>query len=305
MFFSYSRDDSELVLNLAKELRQAGADVWLDQLDIPAGQRWDSAIQNALTDADTLIVALSKTSISSDNVMDEVSYALEKDKKVIPVLLEECEIPFRIRRLQFVDLTTNYEEGIKTILSGINAESPSVPEARQKGSDAGNKRPELPGATEQEKPKNKSKAVLVGVIMLVIVGLGYAYFNFSMTSEEEPGIISDTNQQPAQSHSEDSSNMTAAPLSYNVVAVDYKLGDKNPAGSFVQINESEWRETSNLNENVFYFEELGRDKNSIFIKDGRYNIELDLEYERIVLTSIAEPESAKIYYSIVGVEYTE
>ena len=38
-FFSYSRDDSEFVLKLAKDLRAAGADVWLDQLDIGAGKR--------------------------------------------------------------------------------------------------------------------------------------------------------------------------------------------------------------------------------------------------------------------------
>ncbi|PKP40461.1 MAG: hypothetical protein CVT96_08715 [Bacteroidetes bacterium HGW-Bacteroidetes-13] len=39
IFFSYSRDDTEFVLQLAKNLRQAGADVWLDQLDISPGSR--------------------------------------------------------------------------------------------------------------------------------------------------------------------------------------------------------------------------------------------------------------------------
>ena len=31
-FFSYSRDDSEFVLKLAKDLRAASVNVWLDQL---------------------------------------------------------------------------------------------------------------------------------------------------------------------------------------------------------------------------------------------------------------------------------
>jgi len=35
-FFSYSRADSEFVLKLATDLRNAGIDIWLDQLDIPA-----------------------------------------------------------------------------------------------------------------------------------------------------------------------------------------------------------------------------------------------------------------------------
>ena len=37
IFFSYSRTDSEFVLKLAKDLRKAGANIWLDQLDIKAG----------------------------------------------------------------------------------------------------------------------------------------------------------------------------------------------------------------------------------------------------------------------------
>jgi len=40
-FFSYARDDSEFVLKLATELREQGINLWLDQLDIEAGERWD------------------------------------------------------------------------------------------------------------------------------------------------------------------------------------------------------------------------------------------------------------------------
>lgn len=34
-FISYSRVNSEFVVRLAKDLKAAGFDVWLDQLDIP------------------------------------------------------------------------------------------------------------------------------------------------------------------------------------------------------------------------------------------------------------------------------
>jgi hypothetical protein len=36
-FFSYSRDDSEFALRLAEDLKAAGANVWLNQLEIEAG----------------------------------------------------------------------------------------------------------------------------------------------------------------------------------------------------------------------------------------------------------------------------
>src|SRR5690349_15874522 len=90
IFVSYARADSEFALKLADALRAANVNIWIDQLDIPAGNRWDLAIEKALKDAPSLIVVLSKSSVSSNNVMDEVSYALEVGKDIFPVLVEEC-----------------------------------------------------------------------------------------------------------------------------------------------------------------------------------------------------------------------
>lgn len=119
IFFSYSRDDSEFVLELAKDLRIAGATIWLDQLDIQPGSRWDSSIEKALQNSPTLLVILSGSSVKSHNVLDEVSYALEEHKKVVPVFLEECEIPFRLRRLQYADFSGNRETGLKTLVDAL------------------------------------------------------------------------------------------------------------------------------------------------------------------------------------------
>jgi len=127
-FFSYSRDDSEFVLKLATDLRTAGIDIWLDQLDIVAGRRWDAEIEKALEGAETMIVILSPTSVASNNVMDEVSYALEEGKRVIPILISECEIPFRIKRLQRVDFTGDYEPALKKLVNALNLKKTKEPE---------------------------------------------------------------------------------------------------------------------------------------------------------------------------------
>jgi len=84
MFFcSYAREDSEFVLKLAKELREAGASLWLDQLDILGGQRWDEAVQRALVSCQGILAILSPSAVASHNFMDEVSYALEEGKQII------------------------------------------------------------------------------------------------------------------------------------------------------------------------------------------------------------------------------
>jgi len=48
IFFSYSRKDSEFVKQLAETLRKAGANIWLDQLDIKPSMHWDNTIEEAL-----------------------------------------------------------------------------------------------------------------------------------------------------------------------------------------------------------------------------------------------------------------
>src|SRR5215472_16760734 len=124
-FFSYSRDDSEFVLRVAGDLKAAGANVWLDQMDIVPGQRWDDAVERALADCPRMLVVLSPAAVHSTNVMDEVSFALEEGKTVIPILYRDCAIPFRLRRVQYIDLRHDYDHGLAELLR-LLAEQPST-----------------------------------------------------------------------------------------------------------------------------------------------------------------------------------
>ena len=119
MFFSYARADAEFALKLAKSLRSVGANVWIDQLDIQAGEHWDRAVEQALTEAGSLLIILSPAATDSRNVMDEVSFALEKNKRVLPVVYKPCNIPFRLRTIQHVDFTADFDHGLERLLSDL------------------------------------------------------------------------------------------------------------------------------------------------------------------------------------------
>jgi beta-lactam-binding protein with PASTA domain len=123
-FFSYSREDSEFTLRLAGDLKSAGANVWLDQLDIAPGQRWDRSVEDALTNCPRLLVVLSPSSINSTNVLDEVSFALENQKTVVPVLYRDCAIPFRLRRIQYLDFRADYAHALKGLLKTLGVGQP-------------------------------------------------------------------------------------------------------------------------------------------------------------------------------------
>jgi hypothetical protein len=97
----------------------------MDQLDIEPGIPWDRAVENAVTNCPHMLVILSPTSINSDNVRDEISFALSKKKRVIPVFYRECDVPFRLARLQHIDFRTDYARGLKTRLKTLGVEQES------------------------------------------------------------------------------------------------------------------------------------------------------------------------------------
>ncbi|MGH8533237.1 MAG: toll/interleukin-1 receptor domain-containing protein [Gammaproteobacteria bacterium] len=120
IFVSYSRDDSQFAVKLASDLKAAGADAWLDELDIPPGARWDRAVEKALESSTCLIVILSPSSVASDNVMDEVSFAIDEKKAIVPVVIENCRIPLRMRRFQYIDFSDDYTSSLRKLLSMFN-----------------------------------------------------------------------------------------------------------------------------------------------------------------------------------------
>src|SRR5262249_29148349 len=60
-------------------------------------------------------------------VMDEVSYALEEGKLIVPILLRSCAIPFRLRRVQHIDFTASYDAGFSQLLRALRIDQPSYP----------------------------------------------------------------------------------------------------------------------------------------------------------------------------------
>lgn len=124
LFFSYARADSDFALRLAGDMRSAGVDLWMDQLDIPIGARWDQSVENALRNSPRLLIVLSPASVASENVMDEVAFAIEQNKTILPVLYRTCEIPFRLRRLQYLDFMGDYDTALTKALGALHAAPP-------------------------------------------------------------------------------------------------------------------------------------------------------------------------------------
>ena len=133
IFISYSHADSDFAAKLAAALEQMKFDVWLDRTDIQTGARWDDEIVKGLNASEIFLVLLSNKSTASQNVKDEIGYAMDHNKHILPILLETCEVPFRLRRVQYVDFTTmKFEEGLQKVKVILNSfTSNQNPEAKE------------------------------------------------------------------------------------------------------------------------------------------------------------------------------
>jgi hypothetical protein len=119
VFICYSRKDEEFVIKLAKNLKRQGVPVWLDQWDIPFGANYPREIERALSDCTQLLLVLSPASVESDAVQSEWYAVLDKKKAVIPILHKNCNIPFRLKTVQYIDFTSRSPDDINDVLVAL------------------------------------------------------------------------------------------------------------------------------------------------------------------------------------------
>jgi hypothetical protein len=119
IFLCHSSGDKQAVRDLYQRLRADDFDPWLDEENLLPGQDWEREISKAVRACDIVVVCLSRTSINKRGyVQKEIKYALDvADEQpedtiyLIPLKLEECDIPLRLRRWHWVNLfdPTGYE----------------------------------------------------------------------------------------------------------------------------------------------------------------------------------------------------
>jgi hypothetical protein len=112
IFLCHSSSDKSEVRNLAAGLTLRGAKVWLDEAEIFVGDSIIEKIQKGIEESDFLGIVLSPRSVESIWVRKEVEAALTQEidsgrVKVMPILLEPCEIPLFLRPKKYADYSTD------------------------------------------------------------------------------------------------------------------------------------------------------------------------------------------------------
>lgn len=137
VFISYAREDSAEAERLYKNLKEAGAKPWLDKREIRAGQNWRLAISKAIKNTRYVLPLFSSRWVSKIGYVNkELKYALdildnypEDAIFIIPVRLDDCEIPFqKLEDKHYADLFPDWTSGIKQIFESMEIEVKSEKE---------------------------------------------------------------------------------------------------------------------------------------------------------------------------------
>lgn len=98
IFVSYAHKDSAKVLPYIEVLEGRGFRVWYDA-GIEAGTEWPEYIEEHLKNAAVVLVFMTPNTVDSKNCRNEINFALELDKEILVVYLEDTTL-LRGMRLQ-------------------------------------------------------------------------------------------------------------------------------------------------------------------------------------------------------------
>jgi hypothetical protein len=133
IFISYSRRDTETMIQVSDSLRAAGLKVWTDEGIEPGTESWKHALSSAIKSCKLVVVLFSPDSAESTWVHRELDFAEVHRKKIYPLLLRgepENAIPFGYTTFQFIDIRHDHkvQEGLQKLIDTLREHLDNMPE---------------------------------------------------------------------------------------------------------------------------------------------------------------------------------
>jgi hypothetical protein len=127
VFLSYYSGDAVWVVQLKSALSNKGLRVWLDKEQIRPGDLFIGALEKGIESTECVVIVISPGALRSHWVEEEYNRALtmansrERRLRLIPILLQETELPGFLASRQWVDFREpgSFDRGIERLVWGI------------------------------------------------------------------------------------------------------------------------------------------------------------------------------------------
>lgn len=128
VFISYSHEDKGFVEWLKDNLQGLGLEIWYDQQELQLGDSIKSKITEGIQSSSIFIVVLSRVSKKSNWVRYELnsallSSAINKGIKIIPIKIDESEVPFDLSNYLYADFSKSRIEGLDILKRSLSQDN--------------------------------------------------------------------------------------------------------------------------------------------------------------------------------------
>ncbi len=115
IFISYCRKDIAKAKRIKEDIeRNTSAKCWMDLDGIESGSQFEDVVISAIDNARIVVFLLSENSMKSKWTKDEVRYAYETKKKIIPVNIDRCApsgwFLFKFSGYDVIDINDPYQQ---------------------------------------------------------------------------------------------------------------------------------------------------------------------------------------------------
>ena len=123
-FISYSRRQLYFAEAIALHLQKEGIEIWFDLQQLGAGTDWASALKNGYGNCSRLILVVSQAALDSKYVEVEWDTARQNGREVILAVVEDVDIPERLRDCVVIDFRKDFNSAMKRLVSYLNGHLP-------------------------------------------------------------------------------------------------------------------------------------------------------------------------------------
>ncbi|MDB5126612.1 toll/interleukin-1 receptor domain-containing protein [Mucilaginibacter sp.] len=124
VFISHSHQDEKFVNQLLLRLNKDGIMTLANERRITISDTIADRITNAINNTDYFIIVLSKRSVNSKWVSFELSATIIneisiQENIILPILIDNCEIPLSLKGRIFADFRFSFEEGYQKLRGAL------------------------------------------------------------------------------------------------------------------------------------------------------------------------------------------